>query len=385
MAMKKTQKKPSRKLAPNMNLSSDESINAALDNEAAGDVLARLSGKRTALEYEVRDLKLKDIVPNPDNEIFRSLDDEEDIRILAEDIRRNGLLHNLVVFPETENGTTRYVLLSGERRYRAMDYLQRQGDAQWNNVQSCRVITTPLTANEKKVLLYSANLQVRGGFGDEKIRRKAVAEFVACLQQPPYSLTAAKAKAAVREISTATASSVDKDLRIETTLNPLLRQMLDEKFLLRSEAESYLRLTPAEQNTAAEKFRALQEITDESAAQERESIRRKFRDALQTVADARTPAEAAALMREAVETVERETRTLTRKPDAPKRESAARNAITKNLPDATKKLQRVLMRRGVKKNIATRSKQERDEAIRDLEQMIEAAGQLKALIESVEE
>ena len=35
-----------------------------------------------------------------------------------------------------------------------------------------------LSENEKKVLLYSANLQVRGGFADEQIRRKAVAEFV---------------------------------------------------------------------------------------------------------------------------------------------------------------------------------------------------------------
>ena len=43
---------------------------------------------------------------------------------LAEDIQRNGLMHNLVVFPQEENGKTVYVLLSGERRYRAMEYLE---------------------------------------------------------------------------------------------------------------------------------------------------------------------------------------------------------------------------------------------------------------------
>ena len=71
-------------------------------------------------------------------------------------------MHNLVVFPEQEEGSTVYVLLSGERRFRALNYLQEKGDATWNIV-NCNVVTTPLTENEKKVLLYSANLQVRGG------------------------------------------------------------------------------------------------------------------------------------------------------------------------------------------------------------------------------
>ena len=402
MAMKKTQKKPTRKLETNMNLSPDEAITAALDNEAAGDVIERLSGRHAELKYVFADVKLKDIELNPDNEIFRQIDDEEDIRLLAEDIQRNGLLHNLVLFPKNEGKEQKYVLLSGERRCKALDYLQRQGDAKWNNVQNCRIITTPLSDNEKKVLLYSANLQVRGGFGDEKIRRKAVAEFVHCLQQEPYNLTLTKAKAAVKEISTATASSIDKDLRIETALNVDLRTLQDEKFLLRSEAESYLRLTEDEQKIAAEKFLALRAVDDPALEKERENIRRKFRDALQAVTEARTPDEAAALLAEAVSAVDAETTQLAEQQKAAKTEgetpaadeepararnseSIARNAITKNLPDATKKIRRVLLRKGVKKNIATRSKQEREEAIRDLEQMIEAAGQLKALIESIED
>lgn len=46
------------------------------------------------------------------------MDDDEDIRILAEDIKRNGLMHNLVVFPEQREEGMVYVLLSGERRFR---------------------------------------------------------------------------------------------------------------------------------------------------------------------------------------------------------------------------------------------------------------------------
>ena len=104
---------------------------------------------RGELAYEQREIALQDIELNPDNEIFRQMDTEEDIETLAADIDRNGLLHNLVVFPHSEGKITRYVMLSGERRYKALNYLQAHGDAKWNTVKNCRVITTPLSENEK--------------------------------------------------------------------------------------------------------------------------------------------------------------------------------------------------------------------------------------------
>ena len=98
-----------------------------------------------SIEYEARDIALYDIRVNADNEIFRQADTQEDIVQLAEDIQRNGLMHNLVVFPQEENGKTVYVLLSGERRYRAMEYLEKRGDATWNTIKNCNVITTSLS------------------------------------------------------------------------------------------------------------------------------------------------------------------------------------------------------------------------------------------------
>ena len=47
-------------------------------------------------------------------------------------------------------GKTVYVLLSGERRYRAMEYLEKRGDATWNTIKNCNVITTSLSENVKK-------------------------------------------------------------------------------------------------------------------------------------------------------------------------------------------------------------------------------------------
>lgn len=383
MAMKK-KTKPSRNAEPSMGLPSDSSITEAIDNEAAGNVIAKLGGKRMDLESQIRDISLKDIELNPDNELFRMMDNEEDIRILAEDIRRNGLLHNLVVYPKLEGKEKKFVLLSGERRYKAMDYLQRQGEAKWNVVKNCHVITTELSENERKVILYSANLQVRGGFADEQIRRKAVAEFVSCLQKEPFNLTAEKARKAVKEIASVDRRSIERDLRLENELNPVLLQLLDEKLLNRRDAEAFLTLSAEEQKKAAEMFLKIKNVKD---AADRERIHLGFKDALIAVTLARTPAEANKLLEEALEKAAQQMQIADKPGTAAaekKKDPIVRNAITKNLPDATKKLQRVLKRRGVEKSISTRSKQEREEAVRELDEMIEAASRLKALIEGIE-
>ena len=106
------------------------------NNGDAGKIISDLTAGHKSIEYEARDIALYDIRVNADNEIFRQADTQEDIVQLAEDIQRNGLMHNLVVFPQEENGKTVYVLLSGERRYRAMEYLEKRGDATWNTIKT---------------------------------------------------------------------------------------------------------------------------------------------------------------------------------------------------------------------------------------------------------
>jgi ParB family chromosome partitioning protein len=69
-------------------------------------------------DYEF--LPVEGIVFNPDNDYAES-DNEESIRKLADDIKRNGLLHNIVV---SEVAPGSYKLLSGERRLRAYRLLQ---------------------------------------------------------------------------------------------------------------------------------------------------------------------------------------------------------------------------------------------------------------------
>ena len=100
-----------------------KSILAEVNNNEAGNIYNNLFAKNRKVEYDNKDIALVNIRTNPDNQLFRVMDDDEDIRILAEDIKRNGLMHNLVVFPEQREEGMVYVLLSGERRFRALNYL----------------------------------------------------------------------------------------------------------------------------------------------------------------------------------------------------------------------------------------------------------------------
>ena len=68
-------------------------------------------------DFVVRDIEVEKIVPSAKN--FFKVDDIED---LAEDIRENGLSHNLLVRPLDGD---RFEIISGERRFKALKVLGR--------------------------------------------------------------------------------------------------------------------------------------------------------------------------------------------------------------------------------------------------------------------
>ena len=398
MAMKK---KPGRSKVE-VGIPSTEAVFSAGNNNASGSLIANLATQnRAELAYELREIALQDIELNPDNAIFRQLDTDEDVETLANDIDRNGLMHNLVVYPRTDGKQTKYVLLSGERRYKALNYLQARGDAKWNTVKNCRVVTTPLSDNEKKVMLLSANLQVRGGFANEMIRRKAVAELVSCLQAEPYNLTAAEAKKAIKEATPINGRQIDKDL-------------MDRGFVLRSEAESFLRMTPEEQRIAAQMLQQLYAIAYNgpgSAAiqDEKKAIRGRFVDALRTVADTSSMQDAHEALVAAVFTVQKEMAYLketirkvkTIPPEQPAaqveqtevirevREKTAsakvQSKITGKLSSQTSRLETMLRRKNPEKRLAEKyTHEERQQAMKELDEMIATATRLREIIAKVE-
>ncbi|WP_394899146.1 ParB/RepB/Spo0J family partition protein [Clostridium paraputrificum] len=84
---------------------------------------------------------------------------------LAEDIKINGLNHNLVVRP-TENGT--YELISGERRYTALSKLVNEGNNQFASVP-CKIVE--LNDLDAEIVLIQANAQTRELSESEKLKQ----------------------------------------------------------------------------------------------------------------------------------------------------------------------------------------------------------------------
>ena len=397
-----------------------------VNNNNAGAFYNDLLNAKHKIEYESRDISLFNIRTNPDNEIFREIDDDEDIRILADDIKRNGLLHNLVMFPSTEEGREVYVLLSGERRYRALKLLVEEGDTSWQIVRNCNIITTELSDNEKKVLLYSANLQVRGGLNDEAVRRKAVSEFIECLQKEPYNMNRVDALKAIKSVSSVNPKTIDRDARLEDKLKGSLKELLDAKFLSRSECESYLRFDDEKQEEIGQKYQELNAVdchgdTGEEAGKNhievlRDTLHDTFREYLFSALQQRTRAEHEETYKKSIEYFDSELQELKKKAeefgiikecntpeevadfeydaqkdatkDVAKKERKAADisvsAVLKTTPTIIKKLQRVYSNKSYEKALRHVSQESRDSDIAALEEVIEMATKLKEKIKAVD-
>lgn len=397
-----------------------------VNNNNAGAFYNDLLNAKHKIEYESRDISLFNIRTNPDNEIFREIDDDEDIRILADDIKRNGLLHNLVMFPSTEEGREVYVLLSGERRYRALKLLVEEGDTSWQIVRNCNVITTELSDNEKKVLLYSANLQVRGGLNDEAVRRKAVSEFIECLQEEPYNMNRVDALKAIKSVSSVNPKTIDRDARLEDKLRGTLKELLDAKFLSRSECESYLRFDDEKQEEIGQKYQELNAVdchgdTGVEAGKNhievmRDTLHDTFREYLFSALQQRTRAEHEETYKKSIEYFDSELQELKKKAeefgiikecntpeevadfeydaqkdatkDVAKKEREAADisvsAVLKTTPTIIKKLQRVYSNKSYEKALRHVSQESRDSDIAALEEVIEMATKLKEKIKAVD-
>ena len=378
-----------------------------VNNNNAGAFYNDLLNAKHKIEYESRDISLFNIRTNPDNEIFREIDDDEDIRILADDIKRNGLLHNLVMFPSTEEGREVYVLLSGERRYRALKLLE-------------------LSDNEKKVLLYSANLQVRGGLNDEAVRRKAVSDFIECLQKEPYNMNRVDALKAIKSVSSVNPKTIDRDARLEDKLKGSLKELLDAKFLSRSECESYLRFDDEKQEEIGQKYQELNAVdchgdTGEEAGKNhievmRDTLHDTFREYLFSALQQRTRAEHEETYKKSIEYFDSELQELKKKAeefgiikecntpeevadfeydaqkdatkDVAKKEREAADisvsAVLKTTPTIIKKLQRVYSNKSYEKALRHVSQESRDSDIAALEEVIEMATKLKEKIKAVD-
>lgn len=187
-------------------------------------------------------IEISKIELNPNND-YRVQDTEEGIATLAADIENNGLLHNLVV-SKRENG--KYVIISGERRFRALNLLfdrevAKGGDVARYRYVPCRVVEG-LTERQEMIMLDAANLQARGGAGDEMQVRNAMVRY-RDNSKAEYNLTDKEAKDLLAQITSFSRSSITSNMKIRDNLRPELQMLLDNGEITKRAANTFVKLS----------------------------------------------------------------------------------------------------------------------------------------------
>ena len=187
----------------------------------------------------VKKLKISSLRTHEDN-IYNKNDTEDAIKELAENIKKNGLMHNAVVTQRPGEGG--YIILSGERRYKAYEYLYNQaksvGDADKMREYSalpCKILTISvpderLRRNAEQLYLDTANVFTREGIADHEIFEIVSTRYVNNLMLV-YNMSEAEAKNTLRvgiqkQTGIDRRRTIDRNMRIYRELIPELYRFL---------------------------------------------------------------------------------------------------------------------------------------------------------------
>ena len=205
---------------------------------------------------DYRQIPLQMIALNPEND-YSADDTDEEIEELAHDIERNGLLHNIVVSDRTRE-IGKFVILSGERRYKAISWLYRERKENKYAMILCKVLTG-LDALDEMLVLDAANLQTRGGMQDERRFRKATYRFIENLRKKG-GVNERDAVVLAEKYTGVSDKLLEKNLMVETRLHPDIRALLDRDLIPKNQAVQYARLPDDVQKILADNLASAYEV-----------------------------------------------------------------------------------------------------------------------------
>lgn len=227
---------------------------------------------------------------NPLN-LWNSDDDEEGILQLADAIRRNGLLHNIVV-SQRDDGTL--LLLSGERRVRALQLLRAEELAagegkkpKWAKVQA--EIFTGLEPLDEIIILDEANIMARGNAGDVSTMSKCISRYIENLKKK-YDLSEGEAEAILRKKTSLGRSSIYRYLQVAHDLKPQLIDLMEGNHIYQNQAIALCALEEREQ----EQVIAAVELARSLAGEDSEQRNRLISEVIRRAVEAAGMAEKAA-------------------------------------------------------------------------------------------
>ena len=126
---------------------------------------------------EIKMLRREQIYPNPINEPYMQDVTEEQIRFLYDNIKQNGLMHNLVVLDDLKG---RYRLISGEKRWTAIQKMSKEEyEDKFPNGIACKVIRPDIefTNDDEWRILLECNVLVASAKPDKKQMQDLIALY----------------------------------------------------------------------------------------------------------------------------------------------------------------------------------------------------------------
>lgn len=190
-----------------------------------------------------------------------------DIDDLAEDIKINGLNHNLVVRP-TENGT--YELISGERRYTALSKLVNEGNKQFASVP-CKIVE--LNDLDAEIVLIQANAQTRELSESEKLKQvQRLSELYKAKKANGEKV--GKIREVIANDLKLSPTQVGRYERINNDLIPELKELLEQGNLSTSNASEFSSLSEESQKGILEILNKNISLSKEEAISLKQELKR---------------------------------------------------------------------------------------------------------------
>ena len=190
-----------------------------------------------------------------------------DIDDLAEDIKINGLNHNLVVRP-CNDGT--YELISGERRFTALSKLVLEGHKQFINIP-CKVVE--LNDIDAEIVLIQANAQTRELSESEKLKQVNRLQELYKTKKAKGEPVGRIREAIAKDLNLST-TQVGRYERINNNLIPELKELLEQGNLSTSNASEFSTLSEESQKGILEILNKNISLSKEEAISLKQELKR---------------------------------------------------------------------------------------------------------------
>lgn len=216
-------------------------------------ISSKISSLHNKAEYKT--VALTDIICNPKND-YQMINIDE----LAEDIKRNGLLHNLVVVPTQEN--KKYKLLAGERRFKALQKLNESEPEKWGTVHV--LVYTGLTERQEEIIMDSSNLQARSSGGNEEQLRKATNRYMDNLKAE-FGISEKQALKEATDVYSGSGNTIRTNRKIGQNLNEDFTDELDKGKIGKGDAAVIADMDEDEQDNLFDEFESAETEEEKQA------------------------------------------------------------------------------------------------------------------------